>query len=728
MRIDQDIGLETTQMKVASCPGTSNGPWEETSNWEGVLPDVLKQRALSYMSDVERKMLYRAALPRSDEVAFLFEFIVPFLQSPGIKELSLELSMEILETVGRLRLWQVSKKDPRGNRIMATMSSCTVVMDVEGQLRKCSDFIDPSNKTIVNLMGSSNSYAFPPEAYSSNDACLVALKNAGLRSLNDASVFLEACAAVETGKNVQAGRYLLDYFVKNWGKTIKLNANGWSPAILKALAKVRFVPSVIINSVIPWEVETPSLALHKSVNDRRWNLVQSNVRSRKRTGKLNTQAFIQDTLEAEQTGASYFHQERHIDAKLRSRVDQLYQAGVKLIKEGKMAFRQAKQSRDKNEYIFVGFSDTNDSVVLHHYGWQCWQVCGVFPKVLSTAPTTLLQQFDLCQPTSKTIAKSLIGAADAWRDSEAEWRLKNIKILQGIVLSSCSLILETVVRQSRHSHALSLIGRLSHTPFVVLDDGSLCTPSDVFINISNDLGEETRALPSYLHGLEELFVHLGAPHLKDVRVPVPFVSDTYPVKWSRILSGLRSAFNKPAMADVVFIVCNEHRFYAHKLVLSIVSEYFNTMFTSGLKESANGAVVEIELREVEETEGFELFLQYVYSIGSWNQRIQLKPTEHNLAKVLTMLLLADKYLLQHLKQLCETWLCKPAHGIINVYNVCGLLTHAVGCSAQQLINVCLFHIRNLFEVVSKLDSYEELDSSMKDLVLRNMRKSTRSKR
>lgn len=687
--------------------------------WEEVLPNALKSRALSYRGEAERQILHRAALPRSSELSFLFEFVVPFLQSPMVEQLTLELSVEVLETVGKLRLWQISRKDPRGSRVMSTIGAAPVIVDKESKLRKCGDFIDPSNKTIVALMRSHKSYTFPPEPYASNEFCLATLRHAGLRSLNDAAVFIEACIVVETSKDVQAGKYLVEYLVKNWEKGIKLKANGWSPTLLKRLAKVRFIPSTVINSVIPWDIEAPPPILHKSINQQHWTLVyDSNIRSRKRTGKLNTQTYIQDTLAAERVRASDFDQERQDDAQLRSRVNMLYQRGVKLIKDGKLMLRQSKQPRDKGEYSFMSFSDADHSVVLHHYAWQCWQSCTVFPKALSNAPASFFQQFDLRQPSSRTVAKSLIAAAEVWSEREPDWRMKNSKILQGIVLSSCSMILETVVRQSGPSHALTLIGRLANTAFIVLDDGLLCTPRDIFIDIKDDLGHKTRAIPQYLLGLEELFVHLGAPHLKDTQAPVPFVSATYPVQERQLLAGLCTAFNQPAMADVVFVICRDQRFYAHKLVLSIVSAYFKTMFTSGLKESANGAVVEIELPEVEEAEGFELFLRYIYSVGSWYERIKLKPTEHNLTKVLTMLFLADKYLLAHLKQLCETWLCKPSHSIINVYNVCGLLTHAIGCSAQQLTAVCLFHIRNLFDVVSQLESYVALDPSIQDLILR----------
>ena len=44
------------------------------------------------------------------------------------------------------------------------------------------------------------------------------------------------------------------------------------------------------------------------------------------------------------------------------------------------------------------------------------------------------------------------------------------------------------------------------------------------------------------------------------------------------------SINDPEFSDVTFIV-QGHKFYAHKVILSLISDHFRSMFKSGMAES-----------------------------------------------------------------------------------------------------------------------------------------------
>ena len=48
--------------------------------------------------------------------------------------------------------------------------------------------------------------------------------------------------------------------------------------------------------------------------------------------------------------------------------------------------------------------------------------------------------------------------------------------------------------------------------------------------------------------------------------------------------------NDPEFSDVTFIV-QGHKFYAHKVILSLISDHFRSMFKSGMAESKMQEIV-----------------------------------------------------------------------------------------------------------------------------------------
>jgi BTB/POZ domain/Kelch motif len=179
---------------------------------------------------------------------------------------------------------------------------------------------------------------------------------------------------------------------------------------------------------------------------------------------------------------------------------------------------------------------------------------------------------------------------------------------------------------------------------------------------------------------------------------------------------LRHFFNDPEFADVVFVVQGGHKVYGHKMVLSMVSDCFRAMFTTGFRETSEG---EIEIPDCTYL-GFVSVMEYIYTsqlpagiVESLHQDAlyMTSPPSHRqyhhhnsttngsssqqqagsaFARVVEMLELADRFFLDHLKQLCEA-LLQP---LVNADTVEYLLGVSQKTNAVQLQAVCEHFVRN----------------------------------
>ena len=91
------------------------------------------------------------------------------------------------------------------------------------------------------------------------------------------------------------------------------------------------------------------------------------------------------------------------------------------------------------------------------------------------------------------------------------------------------------------------------------------------------------------------------------------------------------------------------------------------------------------------------------------------PGQESVRLTCALLQLADHLLLDELRQRCEAYLSLPA--VIDIHNVCGLLTHAHGCNAPQLVAVCRRTILAMPELVAALPEWERLPQELKDAVM-----------
>lgn len=104
----------------------------------------------------------------------------------------------------------------------------------------------------------------------------------------------------------------------------------------------------------------------------------------------------------------------------------------------------------------------------------------------------------------------------------------------------------------------------------------------------------------------------GQDYLKDV-----YELDTDPIPdWEfenkgkqRLAMGIAAMVNNPLHSDVSFIV-QDKVFYAHKIIVSMLSEKYKAMFTGGLKESQGHQTIVINHISYEV---FEQIMQYLYT-------------------------------------------------------------------------------------------------------------------
>lgn len=180
----------------------------------------------------------------------------------------------------------------------------------------------------------------------------------------------------------------------------------------------------------------------------------------------------------------------------------------------------------------------------------------------------------------------------------------------------------------------------------------------------------------------------GSEYLNDFYVldtdPPPRARVTEPTSLHLVERRLRHFFNDEEFSDVTFIVQGQ-KVYGHKMVLSIVSDCFRAMFTSGFRESES---MEIEIPDCSH-EAFLAVMEYIYT-GTSPKGDARSSREANLNRLVEILELADRFFLDNLKQICETLLQVMVGPETNEY----LLQVAQKANAMQLQAVCEHFSRN----------------------------------
>ena len=143
------------------------------------------------------------------------------------------------------------------------------------------------------------------------------------------------------------------------------------------------------------------------------------------------------------------------------------------------------------------------------------------------------------------------------------------------------------------------------------------------------------------------------------------------------------------LTDVTLNVQNKE-FKAHKVVLAAASPVFKAMFKEGTKEHRDNYVV---IRDIKK-DVFEVFLRYLYT-GQVDKLDE---------KCLDLLVTADKYDVQPLKEICAQHMAKN----ISVDNAVDILALAHRHSIDSVKTVASVYLKDNFFDVTQTDSWASL--------------------
>lgn len=195
----------------------------------------------------------------------------------------------------------------------------------------------------------------------------------------------------------------------------------------------------------------------------------------------------------------------------------------------------------------------------------------------------------------------------------------------------------------------------------------------------------------------------GADYLNDFFIldtdPAPKAVVNEPNSLRLIERRMGHFFNDEEFSDVKFIV-QGRTVYGHKMVLALVSDIFRAMFTAGFRESSS---TEIEITDCS-YDAFLAVMEYIYTGAHPNippvsttfdpasngGNSKAHAASDQAGRIVEILELADRFFLDHLKQICETQL----QTFVNLDSVEYLLQVAQKTNAMQLLAVCLHLIRN----------------------------------
>jgi len=149
-------------------------------------------------------------------------------------------------------------------------------------------------------------------------------------------------------------------------------------------------------------------------------------------------------------------------------------------------------------------------------------------------------------------------------------------------------------------------------------------------------------------------------------------------------------FNNSFLSDVTFVV-ESKPLYGHKAILASRSEYFSSLYSSGMKEAAANEIVVSNYSY----NAFHEFLRFIYT-----DECQVGP---QLAAELMSA--AEFYRLSRLKALMEFTLSRA----IDVENACPILEIAHSYGARQLKQLAFEFILSNYDNVSKTNGFSDMN-------------------
>ncbi len=159
---------------------------------------------------------------------------------------------------------------------------------------------------------------------------------------------------------------------------------------------------------------------------------------------------------------------------------------------------------------------------------------------------------------------------------------------------------------------------------------------------------------------------------------------------SNYFDQFRSLLNNPLLSDVVFSFSQSKQIYAHKLILITRSEYFRTLFASGMQE-CNTNTIELENQEYHI---FLLMLEFMYTSV-------LRVTPSNIVALLSC---ANQYGVVDLKDTLAGYFAKN----IDADTVCYLMEESVFYAADELFKICMVYVANNTEKILQSEQLKHL--------------------
>jgi len=150
-----------------------------------------------------------------------------------------------------------------------------------------------------------------------------------------------------------------------------------------------------------------------------------------------------------------------------------------------------------------------------------------------------------------------------------------------------------------------------------------------------------------------------------------------------VKAGLSGYFNSEQFSDVSFAFHEDNRvIHAHRVLLTVFSEHFKRLFTSGMRECHEKVV---KLPPDVSYDVFRALIEYIYT-----NQLTLGP-QNDVVWQMELLRCADQFCVDPVKRLCEERISKQ----IEESNVTEILSEAQRMQAESLVRYCEWLLRQL---------------------------------
>ena len=387
------------------------------------------------------------------------------------------------------------------------------------------------------------------------------------------------------------------------------------------------------------------------------------------------------------------------------------------------------------------------------------------PETYRGWPKALLQRFGSLQdpPSLEVIVANLAEIARRWSQeplpTETESRREAVEQRQQVTSQHLKAF-QPMFHKRSHSTQIMVQHQLSNVNFLVLADGALASPCQVFTALHEgaDASDEepegagypthkrrtqgTWSLPGYLRPFRRLLLGVAGPAVR-LKRQLPTINVPPAPAASVVPTFIKTSLNKPELADVIFVLQADDgtkEIYAHRLVLAAACEHFRVLFTSDCAE-AKEPRCRLHLPDWVSSRGLLWLLAYFYQgfdalvaqevayqldrglevsevvvpvrVTGRSQKPRCLATSDTGEDLCCLLRLCEFYDVSHLKRWTECELGKLLTG----ENLIALSTHAYFCNANQLLNVCIYHLRSQYAELVGLEEWESLEPAIRELVL-----------